>query len=231
MPSSTTSSIDLRGRKLQVIVKLANIILTPNNPTYPGGVWHVEGMENEHIVSTGIYYYHSSNITQSNLQFRTVVREPDYEQDDHHGVEFIYNLTNEGPLNQRLGEIITQEDRCIVFPNVYQHRVAPFQLQDPTQSGERKILVFFLIDPSIRILSTANIPPQQSDWLLNIVRSMSPFNKLPSLIVDKIMGYIDFPMSLNEAKAHREKLMAERKYFLSKNNELLFERPFSLCEH
>jgi hypothetical protein len=49
----------LRGRKLQVIVKLANIVLTPEKPTYPGGSWHVEGMKNEHIVASGIYYYHS----------------------------------------------------------------------------------------------------------------------------------------------------------------------------
>jgi hypothetical protein len=49
--------ISLKNRKLQVIVKAANIILTPDNPTYSGGVWHIEGMENESIVATGIYYY------------------------------------------------------------------------------------------------------------------------------------------------------------------------------
>ncbi|CAF3414500.1 unnamed protein product, partial [Rotaria sp. Silwood2] len=234
MPSSTSSkmsNIDLRGRKLQVIVKLANIVLTPDNPKYPGGVWHVEGMENEHIVATGIFYYFNSNITQSDLQFRTVIREPDYQQSDDRGVRTVYGLTNEGPLNQILGEIITQENRCIVFPNIYQHRVAPFQLEDRTQSGYRKILVFFLVDPSIRILSTANVPPQQSHWMPNIIRTISPFDQLPSIIVNKIMSYIDFPMSMNQAKQYREKLMNERKYFISQNNELLFERPFSLCEH
>ena len=34
----------LKGRTLQVIVKLANIILTPEKPEYPGGKWHVEGL-------------------------------------------------------------------------------------------------------------------------------------------------------------------------------------------
>jgi hypothetical protein len=63
-------------------------------------------------------------------------------------------------------------------------------LKDPTQLGVRKILVFFLVDPSIRILSTANIPPQQSHWLIDIVRSISPFNELPSIIVDKIIEYL-----------------------------------------
>ena len=36
--------ISLKGRTLQVIVKLANIILTPEKPDYPGGKWHVEGL-------------------------------------------------------------------------------------------------------------------------------------------------------------------------------------------
>ena len=35
--------ISLKDRTLQVIVKLANIILTPEKPHYPGGKWHVEG--------------------------------------------------------------------------------------------------------------------------------------------------------------------------------------------
>lgn len=41
------STLDLRKefghRGLQVIVKLANIHLTPEKPTYEGGTWHVEG--------------------------------------------------------------------------------------------------------------------------------------------------------------------------------------------
>lgn len=231
MPPAGTSSIDLRGRKLQVIVKLANIILTPDNPSYPGGAWHVEGMENEHIVATGIYYYSSSNITESNLQFRTVIQEPNYEQGDYRGVGIVYGLGDDLPLNQSLGELITQEDRCIAFPNIYQHRVAPFQLQDPTQSGERKILVFFLVDPTIQILSTAHVPPQQAHWLISLLRSMKLFNQLPVLVLEKIVSFIDFPMSINQAKQHRESLMTERKYFIQQQNELLFERPFSLCEH
>ncbi|KAF9335664.1 hypothetical protein BGZ91_010407 [Linnemannia elongata] len=52
-------------RPLQVIVKLANIELTPDNPKYEGGTWHVEGMANENIVATGIYYYYTDNITES----------------------------------------------------------------------------------------------------------------------------------------------------------------------
>ncbi|CAF1426543.1 unnamed protein product [Adineta ricciae] len=231
MPSPQTSTIDLCGRKLQVIVKLANHILTADNPEYSGGVWHVEGMENEHIVATGIFYYHSSNITESNLQFRTAINEPLFDHDASERANHFFHLYGGRSLNQNLGQVITQEDRCLVFPNIYQHRVAPFQLTNPNQLGLRKILVFFLVDPSISILSTANVPPQQSHWLRNIVRSMFPFNQLPQLVIEKIINYIDFPMSLNQAYQYRRDLMEERKYFINQNTEQLFERPFSLCEH
>ena len=40
----TNDQISLKGRTLQVIVKLANIILTPEKPEYPGGKWHAEGL-------------------------------------------------------------------------------------------------------------------------------------------------------------------------------------------
>jgi len=47
----------LADKKIQVIVKLANIYLTPEKPEYPGGSWHVEGMSNESIAVSVIYYY------------------------------------------------------------------------------------------------------------------------------------------------------------------------------
>lgn len=41
--------VDLRKDfgKIQIIVKLANIHLTPEKPNYGGGSWHVEGQANE----------------------------------------------------------------------------------------------------------------------------------------------------------------------------------------
>ncbi|MEU3607294.1 DUF4246 domain-containing protein [Streptomyces sp. NPDC035033] len=198
--------IDLRGRGLQVIVKLATIHLTPEKPEYAGGSWHVEGMLNERIVSTGLYYWDSENITESRLGFRTVVDEPEYEQSDDNGVREVYGLENEGALNQVLGSTATPAGRCLAFPNVLQHRVDSFRLADPTRPGHRKILAFFLVDPSTRIVSTADVPPQQ------------PWAETTT-------------MTLDEAKAYREQLMRERKFFVDEHNEQLYEREFSLCEH
>lgn len=59
--------------KCQVIVKLANIELTPDSPIYEGGSWHLEGLPTENIIATGIYYYEIDNITESTLNFRTTM--------------------------------------------------------------------------------------------------------------------------------------------------------------
>ncbi len=201
-----SARVDLRGRRLQVIVKLATIHLTPDKPEYPGGSWHVEGMMNERIVSTGIYYWDSENITESRLSFRAAVDDPDYEQNDDIGVSEVYGLNNEDPLNQVLGSASTPAGRCLAFPNILQHRVGSFRLTDPTRPGYRKILAFFLVDPSITIVSTADVPPQQ------------PWSATST-------------MTLEQAKSYREQLMQERKFFVDEHNEQLYEREFSLCEH
>ncbi len=201
-----STRVDLRARPLQVIVKLANIHLTPDNPEYPGGSWHVEGMMNERIVSTAIYYWDTDNITDSQLSFRAAIDDPDYEQNDSTGMRDVYGISDEDPLNQVLGSVRTSAGRCLAFPNILQHRVSPFRLADPTRPGHRKILAFFLIDPSVRIPSTSDIPPQQP-W--------SPAST----------------MTLDQAKSFREELMHERKFFITEHNEALYEREFSLCEH
>ncbi|MBB4961763.1 DUF4246 domain-containing protein [Micromonospora polyrhachis] len=201
-----SARVDLCGRRLQVIVKLANIHLTPGKPEYPGGSWHVEGMMNERIVSTGIYYWDSENITASQLSFRAAIEDPEYEQNDANGVREVYGLDDEDSLNQVLGSVDTHAGRCLAFPNILQHRVAPFRLADPTRPGHRKILAFFLVDPSVKITSTSDVPPQQP-W--------SPTST----------------MTLEQAKGYREQLMRERKFLVDEHNETLYEREFSLCEH
>ncbi|QES47253.1 DUF4246 domain-containing protein [Streptomyces venezuelae] len=201
-----SARVDLRGRRLQVIVKLATVHLTPEKPEYAGGSWHVEGMLNERIVSTALYYWDSENITESRLGFRAALDDPDYEQNDDNGVREVYGLDDEDALNQVLGSVPTPAGRCLAFPNVLQHRVDAFRLMDPTRPGHRKILAFFLVDPAETIVSTADVAPQQ------------PWSDTST-------------MTLEQAKEYRELLMQERKFFVDEHNEQLYEREFSLCEH
>ena len=70
-----TEDFDVRDfSRLKVIVKLANIELTPENPKYAGGTWHLEGLISEDIVATVLYYYHVDNIKDSKLSFRAALQ-------------------------------------------------------------------------------------------------------------------------------------------------------------
>jgi hypothetical protein len=87
--------------------------------------------------------------------------DPRYEQNDDNGLRDVYGLENEDALNQVLGSTSTPAGRCLAFPNILQHRVGSLRLADPSRPGHRKILAFFLVDPSERIVSASDVPPQQ----------------------------------------------------------------------
>jgi len=138
-------------------------------------------------------------------------------------------------MNESLGSIECVEQRCLVFPNLFQHKVSKFELKDNTKPGHRKILVFFLVDPTQRIsLSTSRIPPSDCRWLLDPVEKiLKETTKLPSdvrAVVFEYQSYFGSGMSLEQAKKHRANLMDERKNLVIDNNQI-FEREFSLCEH
>ncbi|KAM5539734.1 hypothetical protein V8D89_006547 [Ganoderma adspersum] len=239
-PPSTEgrTTVSLRGRTLQVIVKLANIVLTPDNPAYPGGSWHVEGMANEAIVATGLYYYACENITESRLDFRAAVGSEesevdlDYEQNDDTGYMTVFGLQRDSLLNQGVGGIIAEEDKCIAFPNIYQHRVDAFELADPTKPGHRKILCFFLVDPFTKVLSTSDVPPQQADWTTEALGEARTLQQLPQELFDIVVDYArDDKVSRKEAEEVREQLMEERSTFVVEHNKELFEIEFNMCEH
>ncbi|KDQ58993.1 hypothetical protein JAAARDRAFT_154178 [Jaapia argillacea MUCL 33604] len=231
-------AFELKGQTVQVIVKMANIVLTPDKPKYPGGSWHVEGMENERIVATGIYYYTSTNISESKLGFRTAIGDGTsdcmlpYQQSDSKGYTVAFGITRDGALNQKLGSVIAKEDKCLAFPNIYQHRVAPFELVDATKPGVRKILCFFLVDPTTKILSTSDVPPQQRRWYEDELAKIPALLNLPVELQDIIKDYtLAEKITLEQAQEERELLMEERAGFQVEHNEKVFEMQFNMCEH
>ncbi|KAH9839182.1 uncharacterized protein C8Q71DRAFT_795498 [Rhodofomes roseus] len=214
-------TVSLRGRQLQVIVKLANIVLTPEKPVYEGGTWHVEGMDNEAIVSTFIYYYACENITESTLSFRTATHEPEYH------AQYDYYCMNDEPCVQVVGRAVTKQHRCLAFPNLYQHLVSPFRLKDGTKSGHRKILVLFLVDPNVRVPSASDVGPQQAAWIRSALESTQLWQRLPTELQDIIWEQVD-AVSDEEAKKYREELMKERTAFVHTVDGQRFGHPFSL---
>ncbi|XTI82767.1 hypothetical protein V2W45_1355942 [Cenococcum geophilum] len=207
-------SQDFQASGIQIFVKLTNIHLTPEKPTYDGGVWHTEDQLNERICASALYYYDQDNITNSMLEFRQMVFDEDimgddaYKKEGYVDVEDIFDVGLGRPCPQEIGRILTREGRLITFQNVLQCRVAPFELIDESKPGHCKILALFLVDPNMRILSTANVPPQQKQWWADaIVQGNERLGKLPPKLMAQVVdGVDDFPISLEEAKEIREQL-------------------------
>ncbi|KAG8526561.1 uncharacterized protein KY384_008762 [Bacidia gigantensis] len=221
------------ANNLQIIVKLANIHLTPEKPEYEGGTWHVEGMANESILIL-LLLLQPNRIAPLIPPIRRRRHRPPYPQSDHRAVLSIYGIENEGPTIQHLGSVCTPEGRLLAFPNVMQHRVLPFKLADPTKPGHRKILALFLVDPHMRIIGTGEVPPQQKEWWgRDVVDESGVLGGLPREIQEAVKGLeYEFPVSLEKAREQREELMAERRVFVEENTEDFESRnTFSLCEH
>ena len=91
-------------------------------------------------------------------------------------------------------------DRCVAFPNLYQHQVQPFKLADPEKSGHRKILVFF------------DVGPQQKEWLADLMHQSNVdtrFAMFPVDLLDSIVNECEGTMAREEAEAYRNELMGE----------------------
>ncbi|KAK8112059.1 uncharacterized protein PG998_008516 [Apiospora kogelbergensis] len=234
--------VDLRTRfaesGLQVIFKLANIHLTPENPRYDGGSWHVEGALNEHICATALYYYEQDNITDSHLAFR---HEYDVEemtmipaQSEYTSCEAYYGISQDQSPVKDLGRVLTKPGRLLAFPNVLQHQVSGFELADPTRPGHRKILAMFLVDPHIPVISTKNVPPQDRRWWAEELRQTpgQRLSRLPKELFDEITNNVDdFPISWEQALDIREQLMDERGAIHDSVDETMNWNTFNFCEH
>lgn len=233
-PTNVKLEDTFRKDGLQVIVKLSSIELTPNKPDYEGGNWHLEGMLNEHIVSTAIYYYDVQNVSTAFFNTRVEAKidelELNYPQHDHAGLIEVFGTDKmyEQPAVQEIGATSTPQGRLLVFPNTVQHAVSPFSLIDKTKPGHRRFVVLWLVDPHYRTLSTANVPPQQREWWSEQAQRV-PWNlpaELTKMVVDQAEDWL---MGLEEAKELRLELMAERTVF-TETVEQNFE-TYNLCEH
>lgn len=135
------------------------------------------------------------------------------------------------PALQVLGKVLTREGRLLVFPNVLQHRVLPFKLDDTTRPGHRKLLALFLVDPNIKIPSTAHIPPQQRHWWARMIDETGVLHKLPPELKEFVYNNLESSLTEEQAKQVREDLMEERKAQLVATEESWQNERYSFCEH
>ena len=116
---------------------------------------------------------------------------------------------------------------------MYQRQVQPFELEDPTKPGHRKILIFFLVDPTQKIPSATDVAPKKREWVIDAmlrVGANSPFARLPAEILKMISEEIDGTMSRLDSERYREEMMAERTGFDEQINKEYF-RAVRPCIH
>jgi hypothetical protein len=124
-----------------------------------------------------------------------------------------------------------------------QHRVSPFELKDPTKPGHRRFIALWLVDPAQRIISTANVPPQQQSWWLDSAFGSTAeereknMTKLPAELVSILAegGLNADPGQLGQAKLPPELMEMVRDHFnasnsLSMSNEEAKEHRAKLME-
>jgi hypothetical protein len=172
-----------------------------------------------------------------------------YEQDHHEWLDVVFGCRQYGPCVQDVGSVDTPEGRLLTFPNILQHRVGSFKVVDPIKPGHRKIVALFLVDPNIKVISTAHVPCQRKDWWIEATvekqstgvhsqdgvsspGQVKSLNDLPLELQDLIFKQVDdFPISLEDAETLRLELMKERQTFSVSNKSYIEGNTFSLCEH
>ncbi|KAJ1800288.1 hypothetical protein LPJ59_001211 [Coemansia sp. RSA 2399] len=227
-PSRPISPYSLCGRKVQAVVRMDNLVIHPESPASVATEWQVQGLSNERIMATGVYFYSVENIAPgSSISFREAVCgsfTDKYNFDlevlsKAYGLEIDPTNTNSENLtiSKVLGTLEVQQGRCLVFPNTYQSRFVDMKLKDKSKPGVCKMLQFFYVDPATRVPSSAMVPPRQQGWSNNAAMQ---------------------PMSPEHAKAVREQMSDERNACNRMASERLFEpqilsglgKPLSLSQ-
>eukprot|EP00762_Andalucia_godoyi_P008324 ANDGO_07361.mRNA.1 hypothetical protein SARC_01085 len=157
--------VNLKGRILQVIPKIADVVLS-SAETHEG-VWHVEGLSHEHIVATGIAYLKiDTQLKGGSLLFRRSFRPAEYGNTMFSTPQ---NFAHSSPAMAAglvpLGSVTPGSGELIAFPNSHQHKLEPIRAgwaASTVPGGERpqftrRLVVFFLVDPENRTVSTLDV--------------------------------------------------------------------------
>lgn len=149
------------------------------------------------------------------MEFRNMAETASLSEVDHEPNDFIwlrqvFGLENGEPAIQAPGAIRAKPGRCIMYPSTIQHKFTRFELEDKTKPGHARALVFLLVDPNIRIISTANIPPQRLDWTINIPDSEENLKDvMAKAALDNRSSRGNMPFTLDEALENRVKVLRD----------------------
>ena len=221
--------VSLKCIPLHFYIKIAKILLTPKNPIYTGSSYHVEGIREEHIASSAIYYFDMQNVTDSYLEFRVPVTETSYEQNDDEETNKLFGLSRDSTLLQNYGRIKTRLHDLICFPNTLQHRVTPFELLDKTKNGWRSFLVIWLVYPGKKVKNTDKKHTiKQRNWIHDAIHNS--ICCLPTSLIHLIVCYLSC-WDEEYCQQTASEMNLQRTKFYDKLLKSTMNRVFNLCEH
>lgn len=131
-------------------------------------------------------------------------------------------------VTQDLGPISFPPGRLLAFPNVFQQQRSGLSLVDKSKPGHCKTLFLCLVDPHIRIISTANVPPLREGWCEDRAAMIDCFllSRLPAELVIMVENELGDdilpPITASEARVHKDLMMSVRASLIGRHN-FLFE--------
>lgn len=162
------------------------------------------------------------------MEFRNIIEtaglaEVEHEPNDFVWLRQVFGLENGQPAVQITGATACKVGRTVMFPSTVQRRLTRCELKDKSKPGNVRMLVFYLVDPNIRIISTGNIPPQRLDWTLDTDPEEHDLkDALTKLVLGTRNEKGNLPMTFDEARATRIHLLEELLEFM-KYQHVAFE--------
>ena len=151
--------LELKNMNLQVITKIVKISLKNKNDLI--GAWHVEGMSHENIVAAAVCTLEQTKNFNSKLYFKRFYSNQEAETIMYNVPQYLPNEYSDFLHNTLvpLGKIKIHEGDIVIFPNSHIHKVD--MVSSNLSEQIRTVIVFWLINPNIKITSTKDIPQQK----------------------------------------------------------------------
>ena len=155
------NQLSLKNKTIQVITKIVKISLKNKNELL--GAWHVEGMSHENIVAAASLTLEQDDNLDAKLYFKRIysMAEADYLVNNVYQnppKELTNILTN---TFVPLGTVNINDGTLVVFPNSHIHKID--MINKGSAEVSRTIIVFWLINPNVKIISTKDIKQQNYD--------------------------------------------------------------------
>ncbi|CAF2791850.1 unnamed protein product [Rotaria sp. Silwood2] len=179
----------INDTRLQVAVKVQSYNIQPR--TNYSGRWHTEGCS-ENIQAVGVYYLHIDDLLEGGaLKFRPLAAPAESYAD-------CWNIE----VNRYM---MPKTDVAVVFDNCLPHRFC--SIRNSTSIARRRTFInFFVVSPTypihdISILDLPLVSCEQCEYLLKSIADESHRQKLPDLVINKILSFLKKQMWTTETDA------------------------------